>query len=218
MSDEIISALISSFGAVVCCLLGIKIGKENSLKGMSKEVLQQQLDMVYSPIVQSWYQNPHQEIKDRLAFIQKIFSENFDLIMPSLFQQLMNLKSCKDISEEEFAVFERAINSNYNWNKKLLGYPYKKSAIYSIDLPTHGKYQDFIDVISAIAPSIGLVSLIFATTPLYNRALYEMIKDSSYPYFLIISFYFLIYIAAKLVEHHRLAKEKRKQKNNSSQK
>ena len=85
MSDEIIGALISSFGAVVCCLLGIKIGKENSLKGMSKEVLQQQLDMVYSPIVRSWYQNPHQEIKDRLAFIQKIFLENFDLIMPSLF-------------------------------------------------------------------------------------------------------------------------------------
>lgn len=218
MSDEIISALISGFSAVVSCLIGIKVGKENSLKGMNKEVLKQQLDMVYSPIVQSWYQNPIQETEDRLAFIQKTFLDNFDLTMPSLFQQLMDLKSCKDISEEDFAAFERAINSNYNWNKKLLGYPYKKSAIYSIDLPTHGKYQDFIDVISAIAPAIGFFSLIFTATPLYDRDFYEGIKDSSYSYFAMISCFFLIYVATKLSKYHHLSKQKRKHKNNPSQK
>lgn len=218
MSDEIIGALISSFGAVVCCLLGIKIGKENSLKGMSKEVLQQQLDMVYSPIVRSWYQNPHQEIKDRLAFIQKIFLENFDLIMPSLFQQLMDLKSCKDISEEDFAAFEQAINSNYNWNKKLLGYPYEKSAISGEYLPTYEKYQRFIATITAIASTIGLISLFLTATPLYDKATYEVIKDSSYPFFVLISFYFLVFIVVNLHNLYRLTKDNRNQKNNSSQK
>lgn len=217
MSDEIISALIVGFSTVLSCLLGIKIGKENSLKGMSKEVLQQQLDMVYSPIVQSWYQNPIQDTEDRLAFIQKIFLENFDLIVPSLFQQMMVLKCSQDISEKDFANFERVINSNYNWNKKLLGYPYEKSAILSTDLPTYGKYQGFIDVICAIAPSIGLVSLIVTTTPLYNQTFYASIKDSSYPYYFVISFFFLMYLATKLMKIYR-SKQKTKQESNSSQK
>lgn len=210
MSDEIISALISSFGAVVCCLIGIKIGKENSLKGMSKEVLQQQLDMVYSPIIRSWYQNPIQEIEERLAFIQKIFLDNFDLVMPSLFGQMMDLKCSHDISEKDFASFERAIKSNYNWNKKLLGYPYEKSSISSEYLPTYEKYQKFIATISAIATTIGLISLLITATPLYDKATYEVIKDSSYPFFVLISFYFLVFIAVNLHKLYRLTKDNRK--------
>lgn len=210
MSDEIISSLISGFSAVVSCLIGIKIGKENSLKGMSKEVLQQQLDMVYSPIIRSWYQNPDQEVSDRLAFIQKIFFENFDLIMPSLYQQMMDLKSSEGISENAFTDFERAIESNYNWNKKLLGYPYEKSSISSEYLPTYEKYQKFIATISTIATIIGLISLLITATPLYDKATYKVIKDSSYPFFVLISFYFLVFIAVNLHKLYRLTKDNRK--------
>lgn len=218
MSDEIISALIVGFSTVLSCLLGIKIGKENSLKGMNKEVLQQQLDRVYSPIVRDWYQNPNRDAKDCLLLIQRVFFENFDLVMPSLFQQMMSLHSSQDIAKEDFQKLKRVIISNYNWNKKLLGYPYESSKIYSEHLPSSGKYQFFITVINAIIPYIGLCSLIFTATPLYNKSFYTDIRDSSYPYFAIISFYFLFYLAAKTIGRYRLTKEKKKQKNNSSQK
>lgn len=218
MSDEIISALISSCGAVICCLIGIKIGKENSLKGMSKEVLQQQLDMVYSPIIRNWHQNPMQEIEDRLAFIQKIFFDNFDLVMPSLFRQMMDLKRSHNISVKYFADFQRAINSNYNWNKKLLGYPYDNSEIQSEYLPTYGRVQMIITFIGVLVNALGAIALFIAAIPLYDKTTYESIKDSSYPYFAIIAFYFLVYVTAKMVRKYRLSKEKRKQKNNPSQK
>lgn len=195
MSDQIISALIAAISAIVCCYIGIKLERTNNLKGLNIDVLRMQLDSVYSPIVKYLIQNKDDNFENTRFFIEKVFIENYDLVIPSLLEQLEILKSIDSTGDPKFAYFQRIIKSNYNWNKKLLGFPYDKAQIHKDDLPPNSKYEIIVSVIYGVCLSFGCISIFVAATPLFNNALYHNTNRALYSFCFIYSFFFLLWVA-----------------------
>lgn len=219
MSDEISSALIGAIGGILSCLLGIKIGKENVLKGIDKSVLENQLKLVYAPIVRHITFCHNGSVVDTVEFIGDVFGKNFELVRPELLDAYLKLTSDSSYSPKKLDALIRMIESNYNWNKKVLKYPYTNWKIDKKHIPTQRIYETLVAFLGALAWLIGVISLPITLMYLKDSSFLTGTGHLFYDFCTVYSFAFVVYCATKIGPRLLLAiQRKRNNKNNKAHK
>ena len=156
VSEGIIAALITALGGTVTYLLGAIYTEKKLPMGMKKEVVRDQIFLVYEPIaiiLESktvlLNQTPLKEA------IQNIMDYHYSLIPPNLLHIFRSILATDECLEEIFDL-ELMLSSNYNWSKKKLGYPYDEKAIDPSLLFFYERRQNKINYFKALLYWIGL--------------------------------------------------------------
>lgn len=137
----VVSALIPTLGNMI-----ILVWQNSSFLSLrfktNKEVLKEQLFNVYEPLIKVIDRSD--ELSEDFKDISKsIIKNHYSLIPVEIIKELISISTYGQIFDgKEFNEISSFIRSNYNLNKKLLGYPYSKDEIKKEYLVGYEKRRD----------------------------------------------------------------------------
>lgn len=163
MDSTIIAALITACSSALWYTFSL-LKKDSGLFSirfkLSKEVLHEQLVYVYEPLIKI-LDSTSKPKKELISASSTIFDKHYSLI-PNEIKETIQMLSCdSDLDDKQFEYLFSFVQSNYNWTKKVLGYPFEPTQIDKSFLPRYNQQQSSKQVFSAF---FGGVAYIVATT------------------------------------------------------
>lgn len=147
---------------VVTYIAKFFIGTHECFRGVHRNVIQKQLDNVYTPIIKYKKNQCPQEESHWVNFAYLLFHENIEITDCDL------LELCETVyyspHETSVANLFEIINTRYNWCKRCLAYPYDPEAIKKKQLCHYGKYSMYMDIIYVFLISTPILLFLFFTT------------------------------------------------------
>ena len=156
MDSTIIAALITACSSALWYVFGL-LKKDSSLFSLrfklSKEVLHEQLSYVYEPLTKilDYSSETNQEL---VAAASEIFDNHYLLIPNELKEPLSTLSRGSNLDRKQFIYLSAFVLTNYNWAKKVLGYPFDPEQIDKKLLPQYNQRQSNKTVFWAILGSL----------------------------------------------------------------
>lgn len=165
MDSTIIAALITACSSALWYAFGL-LKKDSGLFLMrfklSKEILYEQLVYVYEPLIKI-LDNTSEPKKELVSASSAIFDKHYSLIPNELKETIQMLSCGSDLDNKQFEYLFAFVQSNYNWAKKVLGYPFDPAQIDKSFLPRYNHHQSSKQVFSAFFG--GLVSVVAMIFP-----------------------------------------------------
>lgn len=164
MDPVIISALITAGSSALWFVIGL-IKKDSVLLSIrfktNKEVLHEQLTYLYEPLIKVLDRSTETN-QELIITATEIIDHHYYLIPNDLYSEFKILSSGCTLSNKQFAHFSAFIQSNYNWVKKTLGYPFDEALIDKKFLPQYQKHQSTKDIFkSAFGAVTGISAYMF---------------------------------------------------------
>lgn len=160
MNPELVDVLITSGVTLFIGIAGIFFGKDHSLGKQRRELHLQQLNELYEPLMAYFLFTPDpvlpQESKDAIT---ALLSKHNSLAATNLIPLWQEVLAGKDGSLDKFYT---ALLSNYNWVKKLLGYPYQEETIKLSYIPQNNFSLQLYVLGLTLSIVAGFLSLWFA--------------------------------------------------------
>lgn len=164
MDSTIIAALISALTSVAAYVLGLMHQNSYLLSfrfKTNKSVLKEQLAYVYEPIIKI-LDRSDEVVPEIVQASIEIRNHHYLLIPNEILKEFNLLSRGGTLSRNQFDKFSSFIRTNYNWSKKILGYPFDDSQIDKTMLPGYKTRQNNREVLKAISSAFsGITASMF---------------------------------------------------------